>query len=413
MRRADRLLEYLRTSLWVVPALAALLAVGLALGTIAIDRSTGARLGFEGGAEAARSVLSTIAAAMITFTGLVFSITIVALQLASGQLSPRVMRAFLRDRTSKIALGTFVATFAFAFTALRATRDDAVPGISVTIAILLVFASVGVFIHYINHTAHAIRASAVIETVAAEARESLERNYPAQQPAAASEPATASEPTLVHNRAGPGLVTGINAPRMVAIAAAADAVVVMRAGPGDFVPADAPLLELHGAAPEDCDVLDCISLGEERTMQQDAAFGFRQLVDLAIRALSPGVNDPTTAIQAIDQIHDLLRRLATRQMPAGRICDEDGTVRVAYPSVGWEDFVSLALDEVRIYGAGSLQVHRRLNELIGDVAAIAPAERRPPLRVQAELLTAAAQREFPDAHDREAAGRRDVQGVGS
>ena len=118
-------------------------------------------------------MLSTIAAAMITFTGLVFSITIVALQLASGQFSPRVMRAFLRDNAGKVALATFVATFSFAFTVMRSTQADAVPGISVTLAIVLVFASIGVFIHYINHTAHSIRASAIIESVASETRSTI------------------------------------------------------------------------------------------------------------------------------------------------------------------------------------------------------------------------------------------------
>ena len=317
MKRIDRVVEYLRTSLWAIPAAGVCLAVVAGFGTVALDHATGTELGFTGGADGARSVLSTIAAAMITFTGLVFSITIVALQLASGQFSPRVMRTFLRDNTSKIALATFVATFSYALTVLRATRADDVPGISVNVAIVLIFASVAVFIHYIDHTAHAIRAAAIIDAVAVETRASIERVYPADAVPVTAVAQLVDAPIVVANGRGPGVVTGFDGGLIVERAARAGGVVVLRAGVGDFVPAGAPLLELHGTDPEACRVDGCVSLARERTMHQDVAFGVRQLVDLAAKALSPGINDPTTAVQAIDQLHDLLRRLARRPMPSG------------------------------------------------------------------------------------------------
>jgi uncharacterized membrane protein len=148
-------------------------------------------------------------------------------------------------------------------------------------------------------------------------------------------------------------------------------------------------------------------------MQQDAAFGLRQLVDLAARALSPGINDPTTAVQAIDQIHDALRRLAIRPLHSGRVTDDDGVVRLVHPVMAWEDFISLAVDEIRIYGAGSLQVLRRLRGMLDDLLRVVDDSRRPPLRVQLGLLAAAAEREFPDARDRRVAGIADAQGLGS
>lgn len=413
MRRVDRVVEQVRSSLWVIPAVSAVLSVAAGFGLIAVDNATPERFGFTGDAEAARSVLSTIAAAMITFTGLVFSITIVALQLASSQFSPRVMRTFLRDNASKVALATFVATFSFAFTILRSTRTDEVPGISVNFAIILVFVSVGVFIHYINHTAHAIRASAIIDSVAEETRDSIERCYPSEPAQAGPEPDLSGTPLTIANHHGPGVVTGFDAKRIVTLARAAEAVVVLRAGVGDFVPRDGALLELHGAGAEDCDVAEYVSLGSERTMQQDAAFGLRQLVDLAARALSPGINDPTTAVQAIDQIHDALRRLAIRPLHSGRVTDDDGVVRLVHPVMAWEDFISLAVDEIRIYGAGSLQVPRRLRGMLDDLLRVVDDSRRPPLREQLRLLAAAAEREFPDARDRRVASIADAQGLGS
>ncbi len=414
MKRIDRVVEYLRTSLWVIPAAGASLAVLAGFGTIALDHATGAELGFTGGADAARSVLSTIAAAMITFTGLVFSITIVALQLASGQFSPRVMRTFLRDNSSKVALATFVATFSYAFTVLRATRADDVPGISVNVAIVLIFASVAVFIRYIDHTAHAIRAAAIIDAVADETRASVERLYPADAgPVAAMPELDDDDMIVVANSRGPGVVTGFDGERIVSRAAAAGGLVVLHAGVGDFVPTGAPLLHLHRTDPRACAVETCVALGRERTMQQDVAFGLRQLVDLAAKALSPGINDPTTAVQAIDQLHDLLRRLATRPLPLGRMTDGDGVVRFVFPTMRWDDYVSLAVDEIRIYGADSLQILRRLRSMLEDLLSIADDQRRGPLREQLRLLSAAAEREFPDARDRRAAGLGDAQGIGS
>ncbi len=413
MRRVDHVLEYVRTSMWVIPAAGASLAVAAGFATVALDHATVNEFGFTGGADAARSVLSTIAAAMITFTGLVFSITIVALQLASGQFSPRIMRTFLRDNSSKISLATFVATFSYAFTVLRATRSDNVPGISVNLAIVLIFVSVAVFIHYINHTAHAIRAAAIIDAVADETRSAVERLYPVEASPMPPVPNVGADVVAVVNEREPGVITGLNGELMVSRAADAGGVVVMRAGVGDFVPTGAPLLDLYGADPDECMVAECVSLGRERTMQQDAAFGLRQLVDLAAKALSPGINDPTTAVQAIDQIHDILRRLAGRPMPSGRVTDDEGVVRLVSPTMSWKDFVSLGMDEIRIYGAGSLQVLRRLRSMLEDLESVTDEPRRGPLREQLRLLSAAAEREFPDERDRRVAGLGDAQGIGS
>ncbi len=410
---ARPLAEYVRSSLWVVPAAGTVLAVAAGFAALALDHATDARFGFTGGAETARAVLSTIAAAMITFTGLVFSILIVALQLASAQFSPRVMRTFLRDRSSKLALAAFVATFSFALTVLRGTRADAVPGISVSLAIILVFVSVGIFIHYINHTAQAIRAVAIIDSVAVETRASVERCHPTDAPPAPAVPDLSGDVATVCHEGRPGVVTGFDAEQIVAAAARADAVVVLRVGVGDFVPAGAPLLDLHDADVRRCDVACHVSFGRERTMRQDPAFGLRQLVDLAVKALSPGINDPTTAVQAIDQIHDVLRRLASRPLAPGRRADADAIVRLLHPSMDWADFVSLAVDEIRLYGSSSLQVVRRLRGMLDDLLGVVDEGRRTALLEQRELLVTAAERAFGDERDRRMASRGDAQGMGS
>ncbi len=413
MKRIDRLTEYVRSSLWVIPALSVVLAVVAGVALSGLDRSAGDPFAFGGGAVAARSILTTIAAAMITFTGLVFSITIVALQLAGGQYSPRVMRTFLRDRTSKLALATFVATFSFALTVLRATRGDAIPGISVNVAIILVFVSVGVFIHYINHTAHAIRAAAIIESVAAETRDCIERVYPQDRREIAPATEEPGDGATLANDGRPGVVTDLDVEGIVACAVAAGGLVTLRVGVGDFVPTGGALLDVRAPDPSRVDPRPFVRLARERTMQMDPAFGIRQLVDLATRALSPGINDPTTAVQALDQIHDILRRLVTRPLPPGRAADADGVLRLSYATPTWADFVSLGTDEIRICGAASLQVHRRLRSMLEDLLQLADAQRRPPLTEQLTLLDAAAQREFADARDRRMAGLADAQGIGS
>ena len=148
-------------------------------------------------------------------------------------------------------------------------------------------------------------------------------------------------------------------------------------------------------------------------MHQDVGFGFRQLVDIAERALSPAINDPTTAVQCLDHLHDFLRRLVTRTFPSGSYLDGDGELRLVVPSARWEDYVSLAFDEVRQYGESSLQVSRRLHATIGDLLSIAPDERRAPLEDELRLLYESVGRSFPDPEDRRIAEQPDAQGIGS
>lgn len=377
-------LDGLRGRLWLIPGIGAVLAAILAWILVAIDRSLADSADgffvFGGGPESARAILSTIAAAMLTFTGLVFSITMLVLQLASSQLSPRVTRTFLRDRANQVVLATFVATFVYALLVLREVRsvDAFVPGIAVWWAFVLLIASIGAFIYYIDHMAQAMRVETVIGQVAAETRDAIDRCFPAVQ---GSHPPVAlplPDPVvLVLSPDRPGTLQAIDDERLEAIAIESQTVLDVAPAVGDLVPSGAPLVRVRGAGSVDHDaVRAAITIGSERSMEQDPAFGLRQLVDIAIRALSPGTNDPTTAAMVIDALHDLLRRLGQRAIPGPQRLGSDGALRLVIPGRTWDDFVLLATGEIIEYGAASSQVIATLRSMLDDLEATVDAERR-------------------------------------
>ena len=194
-----------------------------------------------------------------------------------------------------------------------------------------------------------------------------------------------------------------------------DCVLVLVHRVGDYVATGAPMVEVHGGGggPPPEEVRAHIGIGITRTMQQDVAFGFRQLVDIAEKALSPAINDPTTAVQALDRLHDLLRRLAGRPWPTGRVADDDGRLRLIHPVATWDDFVLLAFTEIRRYGAGSIQTARRLRAAIEDLLSCVPDDRRPVLEAELARLDAEVELLYELPDDRRLARRADEQGLGS
>jgi uncharacterized membrane protein len=388
--RWQRLRESLRSGFWAVPTACVSLAVVLAVAFVAVDRRMQNDLAFTFGAgpDGAREVLSAITTAMITFTGLVFSITVVVLQLTSSQFSPRVLRTFLRDRLTQYALGVFTATFVYAVMVLRTVNggDDEqfVPALSTTFAVALLLLSVALFVAYIHHVATTIQVSSIIAAIGDETRAAIERRFPSGR----DEPAdggAALPPDDLPNAVVParrsGVVLSVDEARLVEAAQAAGVVLRMGSRVGDFVPEGAPLVEVLG----DAEALDlgavtgAVGQGRDRTLQQDVRFGLRQLVDVGERALSTGVNDPTTAVQALDQLHDLLRRLVTRRLRTGLHTDDAGAVRLVVPPDGIEDYLALALDEIDQYGADAETVQQRMDTLLADVAAAALPVHRPAL----------------------------------
>ena len=409
-----RLRERLSMSLWLIPALAVMAAIVLAEVMIAVDRRF-PRAGdfwlvFRGGAENARNVLSVIAGSMVTSISLIFTVTMVVLQLASAQYSPRILRSFIRDRVGQSVLGVYIATFVYALLVLPAVRAqegetaEFVPSLAVTGALALALVSLGLFVRYVHHIAHSIRAVTIIKSVGAETRSSLALLYPESVGDEPEEDAWAPEGApdgTLHWERDPGVFVAVDEDEL--LEAAVRQAVVVRIVPvvGAFLPEGAPLFEVYGELEDPDALVNCVTVGDERTLHQDAAFGFRQLIDIAERALSPGVNDPTTAVQSIDQVHDLLRRLAGRRFPTSVRLDESGAPRVVAPRLSWEDYVSLAFDEIRQFSGRSIQVFRRLHGVLDDLLTVAPPSRRPPLERQRALLLSGAKEEFPSQTDSE------------
>jgi uncharacterized membrane protein len=377
----------LTASYWPIPAGCVVLAVVLATALGRLDQElerTGGGLAFTGGPDSARSLLSTIAASMLSLTALVFSITIVVLQLTSSQFSPRALRTFLRDRQSQLTLGAFLASYVYSLTALREVRgkdgvaDLFVPGVTITVAFVLVMVSVGLFVAYIHHIAQSIRVGTIIKRIADETRETIERVHPDEQPAEVSPPCFTPPIRVVVTKEA-GIVTSSETDRLVALAARAGAVVRLVPFVGDFVATGMPLFEVSGGEGLDDDQLRAaVELGRERDSRQDVGFGLRQLVDIAERALSPGTNDPSTAVQCLDQIHDLLRCLVARPYPPSGHEDENGVVRLVAPTPSFDLHVALSVDEIRLWGDGSLQVRTRLQGLFDDLLSVAEGSRRLP-----------------------------------
>ncbi len=389
--------EYLRGTYWAVPSAMSVAAVLLSIGMIQLDQAATPRLlhqlswVYTGGPEGARAVLSTIAASMITVAGVTFSITIVALTLASQQFGPRLLRNFLRDFGNQVVLGTFVSTFLYCLLVLRTVRgsDDAefVPHLAVTVGVTLAMLSLGVLIFFIHHVATSIQASRIIANVAEDLEGSIERLFPEAigEDAASADGArpSADGPSTGHDARAviartTGYVQAIDAEGLMRIAREHDVVVRVHARPGSFVRRGGVLLTVAPAPgqahPDDQSFHDGFIIGSERTGTQDVAFFIDQLVELAVRALSPGINDPGTARLCIDRLEQALCQLGGRRIPSAERYDDDGRVRVLACPLTFPDLVESAFDEIARYGRSSVSVTCRLLEAVRNVGSCVKRE---------------------------------------
>jgi uncharacterized membrane protein len=418
---ASHLRRYVIPRLWFMPVVGVVAAVLVSVVTLTLDRRlTDIAIPVFGAAPAQiASVFAVIATSILNLLALVFTILIVVLQLTSSQYSHRALRTLLQDTQSRVTLGIFVATYMHALIVLAALGtapgDTRVAGFSVLSTFTLAIVSIGAFLLLIDHITQAIRATSIIAAIGKEARELMERVYPEpleEGPEADSSGEPDERPDGVVHAPRSGILNRIDAERLIAAACQSECELRVLPALGDFVPAGTPLIAIHGGNGTLDDVEEYVELGPDRLMEQDVGFGIRQLVDIAERALSPGTNDPTIAVHAIDQIHDLLRILATRRLATGAHRDASGAPRLYVRARRWEDYVALAIDEIRHCGGRSIQVARRLRALLEDVAEVAPPERQPPLERQQALLDASIARHFEDDPDRELARRPDPQGHG-
>lgn len=369
------------------------------------------------GPESARALLAALASSMLTFIVFVFSIMLVAVQLASAQLTPRIIATFFRSGILRISLTVFVFAFTYTLAALSRT-EDVVPQIAVWIASYSSAGCIGVFLYLIDAVGKSLRPVSLLTFIGNAGQAVIREVYP--RPVAATDEApikVASLPggasrTIKTRRTG--VVLAFDVAGLVDLARRADSLIEFVPQVGDFVTSGDPLFRLHGGgeALADHPLDQSVAIGSERTMEQDPEFAFRIIVDIAAKALSPAINDPTTAVLAVDQIHRLLRAVGERQLDTGRVHDDAGRLRLLYRTPDWEDFVGLAITEIRLFGRDSIQIVRRMRAMLENLIDTVPPNRAPLLRAELELLDRGVERDFRDPEDRARAALADSLGVG-
>ena len=407
-------------SAWGIPALYA----GVAMVAALIFPEQEARI-FPGlssalSVSAATAIFSSIASGMIALTGIVFSLAFVMVQFSATAYSPRLVLWIARDPVMSHALGVFTATFLYAIAALVGvdrSGSGRVPLISTVAVAVLLLASVGMFIALIQRIG-VLQINRMLVFTGDQGRKVITTVYPPLNSGVAvigpeEFQALPRAQTLVHDGA-PRSIQAVDVAALVNLAKESGGIIEVLAAVGDTVLQSTPLLYVLGARRtiDERKLRNGIELGEERTFEQDPKYALRLLVDIAIRALSPAVNDPTTAVQALDQIGDLLVRLGQRQLEIGAYRDRDGNLRLVVPFPTWDDLLRLAFDEILFYGATSVQVMRRMNALVKDLALAVPKERRPKIEYWDGRLKAVIASSFVAGEARLEALKDDRQGLG-
>jgi uncharacterized membrane protein len=407
-------------SVWGIPALYAGVAMAVAL----IFPEHEARI-FPGlstalSVSAATAIFSSIASGMIALTGIVFSLTFVMVQFSATAYSPRLVLWVARDPVMSHALGIFTATFLYAIAALVGVDrggSGRVPLISTLAVAVLLLASVGMFIALIQRIG-LLQINRMLVFTGDQGRKVIPTVYPPLNSGAAvigreEFQLLPRAQMLVHDGA-PRSLQAVDAAALVNLAKESGGVIEILAAVGDTVFQSMPLLQVLGARKsiDERRLRSGIGLGKERTFEQDPKYALRLLVDIAIRALSPAVNDPTTAVQALDQIGDLLVRLGERQLEIGAYRDSDGNLRLVVPFPTWDDLLRLALAEILFCGATSVQVMRRMNALVTDLVLVVPKERRAAIEFWDRRLKTSIARSFVDGEARLEACNEDRQGLG-
>ena len=400
-------------------------AVALAMATIALDEAVtdewlqAVGWAYTGGAEGASSVLGAIAGSMITLAGVVFSMTLVALSLASSQLGPRLLRNFMRDTPTQLVLGTFVSTFVYCLLVLRTIRraDEIafVPHISINIGVLFALVSVGVLIYFIHHVSVSIQADQVVARVGKELAEEINRLFPERIDQVESQPAIESLDTTLPEafnlEARPvlagedGYLQHINADALMTLATQADVLLRLERRPGQYITSGRPLVMVWpGDRLTDkfaAQLSSAFALGDQRDSAQDVEFSIRQLVEIAVRALSPGINDPFTAVACVDRLGSTLCRLAQRKMPSPYRHDKEHRLRVVAAPITFTEIVDASFNQVRQAARPIAAVTIRMLEAIAVIAeAVHRPEDRTALRRHAEMLVRGAREVFPEGDDR-------------
>jgi uncharacterized membrane protein len=421
MNKLKRFWINLRSSFWFMPSLIVLLSVAFAIAMIEADSARSdqwlakwPRL-FGAGAEGARGMMSTIAGSMMTVVGVTFSMILVVLALASSQYTSRILRNFMRSRVTQVVLGIFAGIFTYCLIVLRTIRggDEGafVPSLAVFFGFVLSLGGVGALMFFIHHIASSIQASNIISSVAEETIAVIDRLFPeklGQGPAEDDDGQTLRPLSGRNWRAvrapHSGYIQSVNNAALLRLARDRKTIVLMEHGIGDFVVQNTSLASLALEDPPDQETIaalqDTFSISRHRTVEQDAAFGIRQIVDMALKALSPGVNDTTTAVMCVDYLTAIMAKLAPRQIPSSHRYEE-GKLRVIAKGPSFESLLSESFDQIRGSAIGNVAIMSRILGALQTIASMTDSpSRRRALRDQVQWIAELAERTIESAHDR-------------
>jgi uncharacterized membrane protein len=409
MNKLKFLWSHLRSSFWFLPTLIVAFSMVLAVGLIEVD-STGSRDWmddwprlFGSGAAGSRDMLATIAGSMTTVVGVTFSMTLVALTLASSQYTSRVLRNFMSDHVTQVVLGIFAGIFTYCLIVLRSIRggDESgfVPSISVAFSVVLAIGGIGTLIFFIHHISTSIQASSIIASVTDETLKAVDRLFPGRLGHGSKDDAAPSELHMLRKRKWQaimakrnGYLQSLDHEELIRLAREHKTLIRMERGIGEFVVQDTPLASIACEGPPDQETADTLraaySIDRYRTVDQDCAFGIRQLVDMALRALSPGVNDTTTAVMCVDYLSAILARLAPREIPSS-LRYEDGELRVIATGQTFASLVAESFDQIRGSAAGNVAIMLRMLDALQTIASLTDSSSR--LRVIREHVAGIAE----------------------
>jgi len=415
-----RIREYLRESLWVLPAVGAIVGILAAALLISIDSHVSPPADWTYSPSTASTVLSAIVGAVAALTGFVVTVTVLVVQMASGTFSPRSMRLWYRDPVLKGALALLVGTLAYSFSLLRRIESTFVPDLGVTLAGVLLIVGLVIFVLFLNRFLHRLRPVAVAALVAKGVRESLEGDIASTRGLgnvfAGPLEDIGEPPSLTVRSTRPGAVQAVDLRGILSWARTHECLVEMSHSVGEFVETGDVLFAVYGdpgrAADAERALRGLVALGLERTIEQDTAFALRVMVDVASKALSPAINDPTTALQVLDYLGDSLRVIGQADLSAPSLHAGAARRGVVIPVRRWEDFLALGVTEIREFGSTSITVMRRMRALLEKLLAEVRAENRAAVKAEIARLDATVGAGFSGSIDRDQAAIADRQGLG-
>jgi uncharacterized membrane protein len=413
-----RATSYLKSALWTVPIVAIVVVLLIAPPLRWLDEWLAWQLtGLD--IEGRQAMFQTVITLTLSFLVFTFGSLLVAIQIAGGQLTPRIIATMLlRDNIVRYSVGLFVFTLVFSVSALNRAGESPHQLVALFTAILGI-ACIADFLFLIDYAARLLRPVSVLARVGDDGLRVIEAVYP--RPATTLLPETIAERVpagrasrVVPYRGSSATVLAVDLPTLLTLACQCDGMIEFVPQVGDFVATDEPLFVLHGGATviDDRLLQTAVALGPERTLEQDPMFAFRMLVDIGLKALSPAINDPTTAVLAIDQVHRLLRAVGRRQLRGEAIPDDAGHPRVIFRTPNWGDYVDVACTEIRSCGANNVQIARRLRALLGNLIKTLPERRHAALLQQVDLLDRAIESLYGEPEIQALARIPDVQGLG-